>query len=995
MSLNFTFKKFLLFIIFSFLAINGFSQTTGDYRSVATGNWVSLSSWQFYNGTSWVTPSLTQGWPGQYSGTGEVLIQAGNEVTMGTADLTTSNMGSLTINGTLTLDGGGSGATFGINTPILNITPGLSPYANINFANKVTLNLPENVSIQVGTGGLPTPGSGTCTANIQISIGSTPYAYCTGGGEAPNFSNIIADGGYNIIDTITATAVCGSGTSTISASVKPTPTAPTTYNLYSSSTGGTALSSVTSSGSPYSTSSLISPSISSTTTYYVEAVTGSRTTSRKAVTIEVNNSFAPTLSPITQPTCSVATGSFTITNYNSTYSYTITPSTDVIRTGANVTAPTGTYSIIAADTYCTSAETNFTINSQPTTPTAPTAGIPTNPNCTMPTGSVPLSGLPASGTINQTGYRNATYTITGGGSQTISGLLPGTYYFAVSNGSCNSSTVTVVINSPVNNTWSTSGWSNGTPNINQRLIFTADYTNANDVDIEGCSCHITGTSAVTIKSGRTFKIENEIDVTSGSSLTFENNASLVQINDAAENSGAINYHRNTAPVKRYDFTYWSSPVSGQTLKNLSPTTLYDKYYSYNNGWKIIYNGAATMEFGRGYLIRAPQTFSITTASVDTNPVFIGVPNNGVYPLTLAANQVHLLGNPYPSAIDADVFLDVNSSVLEGTLYFWTHNSPPSSAVAGDATYNYTTSDYATFNRTGGVNTTDVAISGGIVPTGKIAAGQGFFAPASSAGGTLIFNNSMRVEGGTSGVNNSQFFKLNTTAKSSTIAVEKNRIWLNLSNKQGAFKQTLVGYLTGATNNYDAGYDGITYDGNQFVDFYSINNKVNFSIQGRALPFVKTDSIALGYKSTIVGDFLISIDHADGALASQNVFLEDKELKVLHDLRREPYTFSTQKGVFNNRFVLRYVDNNTIEETSSARLNREVFVVVDNGVININTVDSALKTIIVFDTAGRRLYQKDNIDSNQFTIEKLDYGHQVLIVDILLADGTKLSSKIVY
>ena len=82
---------------------------------------MSLSSWQFYNGTSWVTPSLTQGWPGQYSGTGEVLIQAGNEVTMGTADLTTSNMGSLTINGTLTLDGGGSGATFGINTPILNI----------------------------------------------------------------------------------------------------------------------------------------------------------------------------------------------------------------------------------------------------------------------------------------------------------------------------------------------------------------------------------------------------------------------------------------------------------------------------------------------------------------------------------------------------------------------------------------------------------------------------------------------------------------------------------------------------------------------------------------------------------------------------------------------------------------------------------------------------------------------------------------------------------
>jgi hypothetical protein len=30
-------------------------------------------------------------------------------------------------------------------------------------------------------------------------------------------------------------------------------------------------------------------------------------------------------------------------------------------------------------------------------------------------------------------------------------------------------------------------------------------------------------------------------------------------------------------------------------------------------------------------------------------------------------------------------------------------------------------------------------------------------------------------------------------------------WLNLTNTQGAFKQTLIGYITGATNEYDNVY----------------------------------------------------------------------------------------------------------------------------------------------------------------------------------------------
>ncbi|WP_140486328.1 T9SS sorting signal type C domain-containing protein [Flavobacterium sp. GSA192] len=678
-----------------------------------------------------------------------------------------------------------------------------------------------------------------------------------------------------------------------------------------------------------------------------------------------------------------ATAGITIVNTTSTLTVT------------NLNTTTTYRAVVQSGSCSTAISTIATINV--TSVSTPTAGTPTNPTCTVPTGSVVLSNLPASGIVTRTGsYSNDSYVITGGGSQTITNLLPGVYYFAVTNGSCTSNTVTVTIVAPETNTWSTGSWSNGTPTINQRLVFASDYTNVNDVDIEGCSCQVTGTTAVTIKSGRTLKIENGVEVQPNATLTFENNASLVQMNDDVVNSGNIRYHRHTDYVKRYDFTYWSSPVAGQTLKALSPNTLYDKYYSYNpnTGWVISYNGTATMLKGNGYIIRAPQTFSITVPAIDTNPVFVGVPNNGVVTLpSLAGNRVHLLGNPYPSAIDADAFIAANSTSLEGTLYFWTHNTSPSKDIAGDAIYNYTTNDYVTYNKTGGVN----------LASGKIAAGQGFFAPATAAGGAVVFNNAMRYTEGQSNYDNSQFYKLSTTSKATSkiTTTEKSRIWLNLTNKEGAFKQTLIGYISGATNDYDRGFDGMSYDGNQFVDFYSVNNNVNLTIQGRPLPFVKQDSVALGYKSTIIGEFQISIDHTDGVMSSQNVFLEDKDLNILHDLKKGAYTFSTAKGTFKNRFVLRYVDKNAVEpvvetpEVVTPEVDGTVAVSVQENQITVSSSEDLISKIIIYDISGKIIYQKENVSANDVVIQNLLSGQQVLLVSLVLENGKTTSTKIIY
>jgi len=658
-----------------------------------------------------------------------------------------------------------------------------------------------------------------------------------------------------------------------------------------------------------------------------------------------------------------------------------------------------TFKSSGADCNVTSTTRNRKITFLPQL-TTPVTTI-TQPNCVLNTGIIKVTVQSPTDVYS---FDNGLNFQT---SNEKSGLVAGSYNVIIKNAAgCVSPTmICPIIEVGQASIWDGTTWLNGDPDKLRSAVFEQNFSS--ESDIEACSCQVTNGANVVINGVHTLKITNAINVVDGT-LTFENNASLVQVNDDAINLGNINYKRHTAPVRRYDYTYWSSPVRGQTLKDLSPNTLGDKYYSYDPGagWQISYNGEAAMEEGKGYIIRAPQYFDIDVATVDSNPMFVGVPNNGVITLaSLAGNKVHLLGNPYPSAINADAFLDANleidlgsvsgvkPAVLEGTLYFWTHNSLPSRAVDGDAIYNYTASDYATYNRTSGVG--GAVPTGGIPPTGNIAAGQGFFAPVQTTG-DVVFNNNMRISGGASGLNNSQFFKINNTSKARTTR-EKNRIWLNLTNKEGVFKQTLIGYITGATNNYDGGFDGVTYDGNPFVDFYSVNQGVNLAIQGRALPFKKQDSVALGYKSTIQGDFQISIDHTDGILDFEGVFLEDKDLQLLHDLKKEPYLFTTEKGIFNNRFLLRYIDKNEEKETISEIVDIEnlVLVSVKNNEIKVDSFIDSIAKIIVYDISGQKVYQRDEITVNSFVIQNLNLPNQVLFVQVKLSNGQIVATKIVY
>ena len=585
-------------------------------------------------------------------------------------------------------------------------------------------------------------------------------------------------------------------------------------------------------------------------------------------------------------------------------------------------------------------------------------------------------------------------TLTG----TSIGSLTGTTYFRAVVQSCTEPiryAVPAKISIAILTTWNGTSWTNGTPNKSKIVVFAGNYT-ANE-NIDACSITINNGAIVIMNSGFTMTITNELTISGGGSLTFENTASLVQINDGAINSGNITYKRQSSLVRNSDYTYWSSPVAPQTLVIPFPNAPANRIYSFNafaslEAWKQEVP-SANMSIGKGYIVQGPQNKN--PLALDAYQAhFFGTPNNGELQTPIGpAGTSNLIGNPYPCAIDAVSFLTLNASILEGTIYFWTHSTAIqlASQIAnpGSGAYAYTSDDYASYNSVGGV-----AVYPGGIPTGKIAAGQAFFTTSIATNANVLFNNAMRSAGGVLGVINSQFFKVSNTKSKQSTRIEKSRIWLNLTNTQGTFKQTLVGYATGATNDIDRSYDGESFDGNEFVDFYSINSDKNLVIQGRALPFDINDQVPLGFKTTIDGAFSISIDHLDGLLINQVVLIEDKLTNTLTDLTSGPYTFTTTEGTFNDRFVLRYANNN-LDTADFNSKKSSVLVYHKNKQISIISSSEKIEKVSVYDLSGRKVFQKNNVNNNAFSITDLIESQEALLVKTVLQNKKVVTTKLMY
>lgn len=614
----------------------------------------------------------------------------------------------------------------------------------------------------------------------------------------------------------------------------------------------------------------------------------------------------------------------------------------------------------------------------------------------------------------------------------ISSYINYQFYCQVSENTatCYTASNAVKITSSQSTTWQVGNtWSNSPPTINTAVTIDNDYDTANILSpsFDACSLTINNGKTVTIRANDFVNIQNDLTVDLGGNLVVENNGSLVMIDDngVVTNNGTTQIKRTSTPYERFDYVYWSSPVVSANANIASTFSGWRTDYSFQFDTANFYDvktinnsGVVTsvvadsfddyapwawqrttgnMTSGKGYAIMAPTSVTFSPSAPGATVTFSGKVNNGIIPLALvetsntdagyvgvnnANDDYNLVGNPYPSAIFANKFIIDNGANTSGTLYFWTHVLNVSNTNPGPNAYNFISDDYALYNMSGGTRAS-LTSPASSVPTGYIGSGQGFFVEAQSTN-NLVFNNSMRSKT----YANNQFFR--TSIDGST---EKDRLWLNLQNADGLFGQQLIAYFDETTLGFDWGYDGRVNLTNNYVSFYSMAGGEKYKIQARPT-FEASDIVPLGYFSAVSGQFTISIDKKEGVFdTDQNVYLEDRDMNIIHDLKQSPYTFTTNFGRYENRFLLRYT-NEALSTPDFETLASSVVVATNHGEMTIKSYIENIQEVTVYDVLGRQLFFAKEINNKNFITSDITKSYQALIVKITLENGTIVTRKII-
>lgn len=577
------------------------------------------------------------------------------------------------------------------------------------------------------------------------------------------------------------------------------------------------------------------------------------------------------------------------------------------------------------------------------------------------------------------------------------GLDGGTEYFyrvrAKDASSTSLSSNEIAVTTVGTTTYANGAWDYGFPTDKMNVIIDDDFTATGYFYAKSLTIN-TG-KVLTIATGKALTVVNEITNNAGASgLVVASDAAVFQTSTAANTTAFATVERNSTSLFRQDYTLWSSPVVNQNLRNFSPLTLFNRFYSYGYNAENQPNGgyiqeivttedAASKTFGtaKGYLIRMQNTnpglagYLEGTTPMSFKGTFAGNLNNGdlSVPLTgvvpAVSNGFTLVGNPYPSPIAISAFFASNPQITQN-LYFWRKKNSANSAASGYATYN-----------TLGMVSADAEIDEAILT--HIKTGQGFLVQTNeTAPAPLLFNNNMRANA------SSIFFKSQSETQS-----EMHRFWLRLSNATNPVGSTLIGYATGATQGVDNGFDAVYFNDSQLA-LTSLINNVEYSIQGRGLPFVDTDVVSLGFKSDVAGSYTISLSNFDGLFAeNQDIFLKDNATNTLQNLKVGAYTFTTQTGVFNDRFEVQYTS--TLATANPTFDANAILVAVKNQQITINAGAVTMSKIELIDVSGRVIYTSDEINATVATIDNVTASNQMLIVRITTAENAVVNQKIVF
>jgi hypothetical protein len=387
----------------------------------------------------------------------------------------------------------------------------------------------------------------------------------------------------------------------------------------------------------------------------------------------------------------------------------------------------------------------------------------------------------------------------------------------------------------------------------------------------------------------------------------------------------------------------------------------------------------------GESFNPPEAWNMKSTGGGTqNFTFKGVINDGTYTSTIDQNRLSLVGNPYPSAIDADQFLADNSSSIVGTLYFYD----------GTDDVTHTREDYqgGYATRVSGVGT---PFGTGATPGQYIPVGQGFFVARTAAGsGTITFQNSQRsfqtVGGGTN------FFS--RTSEQSNLQVLRLGFEFDLP-EGNPYKRQLAIAFRGLTNNYEEGYDAQMFDRQPSDLALKLADRTEpFVISG--IDYLDEDiRIPLELYLDQTREVRLSLDALENLSAT--VYLEDAVTGIHYNLLEDIATLTLGAGDYADRFFISFINREAVALSTETPVFQNDFHVYYNNTFEEIVIqkrnDDQLKSIKVYNLLGQcvLVYTPENPFDNEFTMSTVTLKSAPYVVRLETNQGEFSQKLIVY
>ena len=408
--------------------------------------------------------------------------------------------------------------------------------------------------------------------------------------------------------------------------------------------------------------------------------------------------------------------------------------------------------------------------------------------------------------------------------------------------------------------------------------------------------------------------------------------------------------------------------------------------------------------------------------------FRGKPNDGTITNAVSTDNLTLIGNPYPSAIDLNAFLNdpLNTAVIDGRALFWeqvpvnTHTLNQYQGGYGIYTSGtgYTPADFWSYGGDGAYNN-DLGVNGAVYERRFTPVGQGFMVKG-KAPGVVTMKNSYRVfvkEGaanlsefarqGNSKANraedenlDSEYFPEIPNVAGKDYTTERKgyapQLRINAMFNRSGVTPTTLAFDDNATDGFDYGFDAVSASGSNAARFFYILENDTKEYTVGAYKFSVDKKIPVGLVCNAQTNFMIkAVECLWGFNPNQAVYMHDKETDVYYNMKEDFFNISLPAGTYTNRFEITFQDGHNLDNDDNVFSDLKIFQNNSSGLLTIKNPQAlTLNSVALYDVTGKSMFVKTNLGSNliyEFATTGLSEG--VYIVKLKNQDGKELAKKV--